>query len=220
MLKAIIFDMDGVLIDSTKYVWEANRILLEKEGVKFSEQDIKKWLGMSLRDQLKIWSKYFGIRELDLNDYSRKSFDIQMKLMREKEKPNKDLINLIKNAKEDSVKLAVATSSSKYRAEKILDMLGITNFFDVIIAADDVPNHKPNPDLFLEAARRINVKPEECAVIEDAENGVEAAKRGNIKVVALLTPYHTKEELKEADLIINDFSELSIGKLKNLINTK
>lgn len=152
-------------------------------------------------------------------EYSKKSLKIQMDLMK-KEKPNKDLINLLEEAKNEKILMAVATSSLRYRAIEILNMLKLNIYFPIIIAAEDVKNHKPNLDLFLEAAKQMGVKPEECVVIEDAENGVQAAKTGNIKAVALLTDYHSREELKDADLIIKDFSELSIEKLKTLINTK
>ena len=140
---------------------------------------------------------------------------IQLELLKD-EKPSKDLLNLLKQSKEQGIKCAVATSSLRWRAEKILDLLKIRKSFDAIVTAEDTKNHKPNPDVFLEAARQVGVKPEECVVIEDSRNGVKAAKRGNMKAIGFATKYHSAKEFKHADITINNFSEINIEKLKKL----
>lgn len=216
MLKAIIFDMDGVLIDSTEYIWKSFNLLLKDQGVQFSDADIKKYLGISLRDQLNIWEKEYGIKRYNLEEFSRKSGEIELELMKKELHPNKSLNKFLKEAKEKGIKLAVATSSLRWRAERILGLLQIKEIFNAIVTAEDVENHKPNPDIFLEAAKQINSLPENCIVIEDAANGIEAARRGFMKVVAMKTEFHSEEELKQADIIINNFSEINIEKLSKL----
>ena len=215
MLKAIIFDMDGVLVNSTKHVWKSFNILLKDEGVNFSRKYIRKNLGKSLRDLLKSWREEFGIREYDVLDFSKKSGAIQLNLMKD-EKPDKDLLNLLEEAKRSSIKCVVATSSMKWRANEILQLLEISDYFDYVVTAEDTKRHKPHPEVFLEAARRINIKPEDCVVIEDAVDGVEAAHKGGMKAVGLITEYNSVEEIKQADLMIRNFSEISIAKLKKL----
>ena len=90
--------------------------------------------------------------------------------------PNKSLNKFLKEAKEKGIKLAVATSSLRWRAERILGLLQIKEIFNAIVTAEDVENHKPNPDIFLEAAKQINSLPENCIVIEDAANGISSQK--------------------------------------------
>lgn len=215
-IKAVIFDMDGVLVNSTKYIWKSFNILLKEEGVHFSDDDIKKYLGHSLRDDLALWKKEYKIKDYNLEEFSRKAGEMELGFMKKELKDNKNLMELLKLLKKDSIKLAVATSSLRWRAEKILDLLKIKGYFDVIVTAEDVKNHKPSPEIFLEAAKRLKVNPEYCVVIEDAANGIEAAKAGKMKAIAFLTPYHTKQELSKADLIISDFKELNLEKLEKI----
>lgn len=215
MLKAIIFDMDGVLIDSVKPIWESfNRILME-EGVHFDDEYIKKNLVRSLRDNLQAWKKEFGIKDHDLMEFSKEAGEIQFELMRN-EKVNEDLLKLLQESNKDDINCAVATSSMRWRAEKILVLLKIKEFFSVIVTAEDVKNHKPAPGVFLEAANKLKINPEECVVIEDAGDGIDAAKNAKMKTIGLVTKYYSADELKHADIVINGFSEVSIEKIKKL----
>ena len=109
--------------------------------------------------------------------------------------------------------MAIGTSSQSDRAKSLIRLLGIEEYFSVFITANDVNKHKPDPQVFLEAAKKLGIIPENCVVIEDAPVGIEAAKRGNMKAIAILRDYNTKEELKKADLTINSFSELDYDKL-------
>lgn len=215
MLKVIIFDMDGVLVDSVKSIWESFNCLLKEGGVHFSDDYIKKNLARSLRDNLKAWKQEFGIKEYDLLEFSQKAGKIQLELLKN-EKPSSALLDLLEQAKKNGIKCAVATSSLRWRAEKILELLKIRPFFEVVVTAEDIKNHKPSPDVFLEAARQSGAKPEECVVIEDAGNGVEAAKKGNMKAIGLVTKYYPAAELRHADLVINNFSNLDLEKLRKL----
>jgi HAD superfamily hydrolase (TIGR01509 family) len=215
MLKALLFDMDGVLVDSTFAIWTSYSTLLKDENVHFSEEYIKKNLARSLRDNLAAFKKEFHIKDYDLMDFSKKTGAIQLDMLKE-EKVDINLIKLLEQAKKHNIKCAVATSSTRWRAENILDIIRIRKFFDVVVTAEDVTSHKPAPDVFLHAAKSINVKPEECVVFEDARNGIEAAKAAGMKSIGKLTKYNSMDELERADLIINDFSELNLEKIREL----
>ena len=207
--------MDGVLVDSVKPTWESFNILLKEEGVHFSDEYIKKNLARSLRDNLQAWKNEFGIKEHDVMEFSKKAGAIQLDLLKN-EKINPYLLNLLTSAKMQRVTCAIATSSLRWRAEKILQLLKIRTFFEVVVTADDVKNHKPAPDIFLEAAKRVEARPEECVVIEDAGNGIEAAKNAYMKAVGFITKYHSADELKHADFTINDFSEINLERIRQL----
>ena len=218
MLKAIIFDMDGVLINSTPYVRKSFEKILKENGLILSEGYDDKMTGMSLKSKMTHWKNDFGF-EYDIQDFSNRATEMQIKLMTEAGEFNKNtnLIDFIENAKKANLKLAVATSSMKERSLKFLELLGIQKFFDEVITAEDVEKHKPNPDIFLKAAAKLNIEPKGCIVIEDAINGIEAAHKAGMKVVGKVTSIFNESDLSIADLVINDFSELSIEKLKQLL---
>lgn len=213
MSAAIIFDMDGVLIDSGDAIFKSFRLLLKEYGVDMSAESLGESMGLSMRDQMKIWKeKYPSIpRDLDAAEFSLKSFKYEVEVLREDLKPNKVLLELIDKAKSKGLRVAVATSSTKKRAETLLEMMDIRKRLNVLVTSEDVINHKPNPDIFLEAAKRMNVNPEKCIVIEGAVNGIEAAKRAGMTAVAKVTPYYTKEELAGADHIFSSFNDPNLS---------
>ncbi len=218
MLKAIIFDMDGVLVESEGAISQSFNLVLEKYGVNLTNINKKEYLGRSLRDQMEVWKKMFPQipKDLEVEKFSKEALKYQLEISSEQLKPNESILNLIKSAKEQGIKIAVATSSMKYRAETFLELMGILDKLDTLVTADDVIKHKPNPAVFLEAAKRLQVEPKNCVVIEDAVNGIEAAKGAGMKAVAKLTQHHAREDFFEADYIFSDFKDLKINDLINL----
>ena len=207
MLKAIIFDMDGVLVNSTKYNKESQCIILKEHGVYISDEEYKKYLGRSLKDILKMWEAKYNI-ELPFEEFRKRNLEIQIELMKEELKPKLYISNFLKGAHKVGIKVAVATSSTRFRTELFLKLLEIKDVFDVIVCAEDVSTHKPNPEVFLKTAERLGVEPKNCVVIEDAANGIQAAKSAGMKAVGLINEFHTAEELSQADLVINSLEEL------------
>src|SRR3989344_5807487 len=212
MLKAIIFDMDGVLINSTPYIEKAFDFLLKQNGIIAPNGYWKNKAGLSLKDTLKIFKEDFGV-EFEFQDFAEKVTEIQVKLMKDANEFDEDikLHTFLKEAKRENIKLSVATSSRLVRANEFLRLLKIHTFFDVVIGAEDVEKHKPNPDVFLKAANRLDIEPKNCVVIEDALNGIEAAHSGGMKVIGKVTHNFNENDLKIADLVINDFSELNVA---------
>lgn len=218
-LKAIIFDMDGVLIDSVNINnISLNRVLKEDYGVEVPLNVFKKYLGRSLKDQLKAWSEDLGIPEnVDLMAFSKRAFVYQMETLSKDFKEDKYLINLINEAKSKGIKIGVGTSSTKYRAIELLKLVGVYDALDAFVAQDDIIKHKPDPEVFLTVAKQLEEQPENCVVIEDAVNGLQAAKAANMKSVAKLTEFHKIQDLKEyTQLVFSNFSELNLKKLSGL----
>tara|TARA_Y100000310_G_scaffold343964_1_gene454224 strand:- start:4465 stop:5115 length:651 start_codon:yes stop_codon:yes gene_type:complete len=214
-MKAIIFDMDGVLIDSS----EANRIsfnsVLKDYGIELSQNRRKREIGTSVKDKIKIWERDFGVK-IDAEDFKKRALTKQLELLSDQLKPNPVIDGFIATAKEKGLRVSVATSSTNPRAEIFLTKLGIIDQLDSFLSANDVDKHKPDPELFLTSAKEMEVKASECVVIEDALNGIEAARRAKMKVVGVITSVHGKEELNVADLVIESLAELSVEKLSKL----
>jgi len=177
-IKAIIFDMDGVLVDSVDLNIKSFNMVLKKYNVKLNKDNFRKYLGKSLKDQIAMWKKDFNLKEeFNTLDFSKEAFRYQLDLMKNDLKPNQDILDLIKAAKKKEIKIAVATSSTKFRAEEMLKAVDIFEELDAFVTAEDVKNHKPAPDVFLKAAELLNTEPQNCIVFEDAVNGIEAAKQ-------------------------------------------
>jgi len=220
MFKAIIFDMDGVLVKSEGAISLSFNKVLEKYGVKLNPENKKKSLGRSLRDQLiEIKKENPEIpKDLSVQQFSEEAFRYQLELLKEKLIPDITILNLIRKAKKNKIKVAVATSSLRYRAEIFLKLIGVLSNLDVLVTSEDVINHKPHPDIFLETAKRLKILPENCIVIEDAKNGIDGAKNAKMKTIGVVTENHSTKDLRHADMVISNIAELSIERLKNCFN--
>jgi len=182
-LFAIIFDMDGVLVDTTELNWKIFQTLIEPYGVIFSKKDIKEYLGTSILSKVNAWNKKYGLTlsfETFLNAFEEEKRKMHYE---EQLKVRPSLIALLHDLVAHTIPLGIGTSSTKERAEKVLLSTGIQKFFSALTTAEDVSEHKPHPQIFLTVAEKLEVHPQHCIVIEDAGNGIEAAKRGGMKVI-------------------------------------
>ena len=115
-----------------------------------------------------------------------------------------------------NIKIAVASSASHHRIKAILEIIKLDDKFEVIISADHIKNSKPHPEIYLMAAKTLGVDPNDCVAIEDATNGVKSARAAGMKVIAFKDPNHNIQDLSEADLIVNSFTELNLQRLTKL----
>ncbi len=209
MAKAIIFDMDGVLVNTPLYARKTVNKILEDKGIHFSEEEFKEYQGVSSRDRVKIWNNKYNIN-IDIEQFSKKFILTQLDLMKHELKENKEIVGTFKSLKKQNLKIAVATSSQKLKAERILRSLDIIDLIDFLVTSDDILNHKPHPEIYLTTSKLMNVEPNECVVIEDSPKGITAGKKAGMKVFALKTTLFSIDELKDADLIITKLSEIEV----------
>jgi beta-phosphoglucomutase len=207
-IHAVLFDLDGVIVYTDRYHYEAWKRLADDEGWRFDEELNNKLRGVSRMESLTIILEHNGI---DLPEDKRQelaelknSFYVQSL----KKIGNKDLVpgslrfvEACRNAE-----LARAVCSSSKNAQLIIDRLGIGKLFDTTVSGWDIINTKPNPEIFLLAAEHLQVSPKLCAVFEDAESGVKAAQAAGMLAVG----FGDKEILKEADMVIETFEEMTV----------
>ncbi|MCD4795789.1 MAG: HAD family phosphatase [Candidatus Cloacimonetes bacterium] len=217
MIKAVIFDMDGVIIDSEPIYHKVEKKLFKRLGIKISEDEHYSFVGMSMD---LIWEKILSKNKLKLNkeeliklhtDNMIGSFQNEEKLT-----PLPDLIELIERFIDNDFKIALASSSSGILIDIILKKLEIKKFFEVIISGEDVENGKPFPDIFLLTAKHLGIKPSECLVIEDSKNGVSAAKKADMKCIGFQNSNSGMQDLSVADMIIDNFSALHLKDIRTL----
>ncbi len=215
MIQAVIFDMDGVIHYSSPYVWKARNIYLEKYGVQIQDSEIPALLGRSLRDQIAMINKKYSIK-LEFNDFSKKTREIQVDLMKKNLVSCIGVKELIDDLLKNNVKIAIASSNLKRFIVEDLEIMNLLDNFKIITSIEEVEHHKPCPEIFLRTAEKLEMPPENCVVIEDAVNGIQAAKRGGMKAIAVLTEFHAREDFKEADLVVDSLKELNWSKIKEL----
>ncbi len=212
---AVIFDMDGVLIDSYAAHFAGWKAMYDELGLDYSEQDFAADFGRTSRD---ILFRRFGdalndarIRELD----ERKEALFRDSL-REQFTAMDGALELIDALAADGFRIGVGSSAPPENIDLCLEKLGRRKQIAAIVTGKDVTRGKPDPQVFLLAAGRLGVDTARCAVVEDAVHGVEAANRAGMKSVALVGTA-TREQLHEAYLIVDSLRELSPQSLRALI---
>lgn len=217
MIKGVIFDMDGTLIDNQWAHTEAFVQWCRGRQVEFSEETLLKFYGMGN-------SEIFPaiLNDSTLTDEQIVQFGEEKEaLYREIYAPRAELIagltELFEELKSRGVKMAVASSAMAKNVDFIVDVLGIRDYFAVLTNSQMVKRAKPSPDVFLLAAERMGLEPEECFVFEDAFAGVEAARAAGMGVGVVTTTF-ARELHKDYDLIMSDFTEVTadliLGTLK------
>jgi len=209
MFKAVIFDWDGTLADTRRTVTESFRRVLSEAGYTISDEFIDRRIGVGTRKIMEDALRECGIdfNEEELERLVERKIEFQTELT--------GAVDLFEGAVElldalyGRVKIALATMGPRKVVDRLLSEKSIRRYFDVVVTADEVPKPKPNPEIFLKAARRIKVRLEECLVVEDSIFGVKAAKAAGMGCVAVPSGAYTAEELRkeEPDLLINSLKE-------------
>lgn len=212
---AVIFDMDGVLVNSMKYVFDSLNILVGKHGHHINPNDYTLYMGINTKRLQELFKQQFNI-EYELEELSKNTTELQIELIKKNEKPSPYLISFLEELKDNNIPTGIGTSSPRNRAINILKAIDLLKYFNVIVDGDEITNHKPNPETFLKVATSLNTPPQNCIVFEDAKNGVQAAKNGNMKVIAIKTEFQTEKDLKDADMIIDSFKEIDLEKIETL----
>jgi beta-phosphoglucomutase family hydrolase len=208
---AVIFDMDGVLIDNAHFHERAFAEYFSKFGTKLAPE-------MFGRGNEELMAELFPNenkerhRELAAGKeaYYRQIYEPHIK-------PVTGLIELLKELKKNNIHIAVGSSAPVENIDFVLDKLQIRDYFDVVVIAAMVQKAKPAPDIYLKSAELLGIKPENCLVFEDALAGIAAARSAGMKVAGVATSL-SKERLTETDRIINDFTEITIDEIKQIID--
>lgn len=214
MIQAIVFDLDGVLLDS-EHVWdEARQQLAEERGGRWHDQASRDMMGMSSHE----WSRYMH----EVIGLPEPPEEISAEVVGRLDAIYREKLPLFDGAVE-AVKglaarwpLGLASSSNRELIDLVLELSGLAPCFQVTVSSEEVARGKPAPDVYLDAAHRLGVRPGRCAAVEDSENGIRSAKAAGMRVLAIPNPLYPPAEdaLALADDVLDSLEELTPGRVE------
>ena len=218
MLKGILFDMDGVLVNNLEVHRAAFAEFFRRYGVERSFDELSRVFGKGNDDIMGELMPADVVERVGIRELGYEKEAIYREIYAPKITPQPGLLSLLAEAEHEGLKCAVGSSGYRANVDFVLDKCNIERYFEAAVAGDEVTRCKPDPEIYLTAAAKLGLHPSECIVFEDAEAGIEAAKRANMKVVALATTFD-REFLATtaADAIVDDFRDVTIDMLRSII---
>ena len=213
--KAFIFDMDGVIIDSEPIHARAKMVILREYGITLSAQEIglDKYVGRSSKS-------FWGDMKARFPDVFTEEWQVMAGKKHEK---YMDILNndatikaipglpeLLQRLKAKGYKIGLGSSSIRPMVNNVLTRFGIIEYFDALTTGDEVEHAKPAPDVYLLAASRLGVAPENCTVVEDAAAGIAAAKAAGMRCIAVRNPNSGTQDFSQADVVIDRYDEIKL----------
>ena len=215
MIKAILFDLDGVLVSTDEYHYRSWLKLSNEEGFEFFDHEFNhQFRGVARTECVEILTRasgrsYTPEQKKEIADRKNRYFAESLSSVTPEELLPGALAAL-KELKKRGIKIAAASNSRN--AKPIIKQVGIEQYLDAIVDGHEIENSKPDPEVFLLAAKNVGVEPGNCIVVEDAIAGLEAAKRAGMKALGI----GTRERLPNADIVVPDLSAISVDDLLNL----
>jgi len=213
--EAIIFDLDGTLVDNNAYHIEAFKAFYHKIGKPFSLDEYKQHINGRVNREIFDYVFNTTLSPEQSEAYSNEKEALYRELYASHIKPVDGLIDFLEELEKAKVPKAIATSGIVPNINFMFDHVPIKNYFYSVIDSTQITQGKPHPEIFLKAAISVNAVPSNCIAFEDSVAGIRSAKAAGMKVVALTTT-HTAEDMQNADLVIKDYTEISLAKLRAL----
>ena len=208
--------MDGVIADTALYHLKAWQEVFRERGVNFTEEDFRHTFGQR-NDTIITSTLGEEISRHEMDAIASKKEESFRRRIKKKLKPLPGVIELMESLKKRRFQMALASSAPIENIQMVIETLGINDYFQSIICDRDVTEGKPSPQVFLLAAERLGVEPEDCIVIEDAVAGVTAAKRAGMYCLALAST-HPRHSLTEADRVVDTLEAVSANDVESLFN--
>jgi len=200
MLKAVLFDMDGVLVDSEEFICQAATEMFREIGLIVKPEDFIPFVGAGENRYIGGVAEKYNF-PVDIQEVKKRTYEIYDTIVRNKLKPLPGVKEFISTCRKRSLKIAVATSADEVKMRINLREIGLPiETFDITVNGLQIERKKPFPDIYLKAAELLSLVPKDCLVVEDAPNGVKAAKAAGMKCLAVMSSFSEKE-LKDADWI-------------------
>jgi len=211
-IRAVIFDMDGVLVDSEPLINAAAIEMFKEKGLVVQPTDFMPFVGAGENRYIGgVAEKYHF--PLNLPEAKKRTYEIYLDLVPSRLEAFPGALDLVLNCRKAGLHVAVASSADKIKVLANLQKINLPpEFWDAAVVADDVRHQKPAPDIFLAAAKKLNANPSTCVVVEDAVNGIQAAKAAGMRCIAIASTFPA-ERLQEADIVRDKISQVKLSDL-------
>jgi beta-phosphoglucomutase len=211
MMKAIIFDMDGVLVDSEPFNFEIENRQFLLNGISITDEEHQKYLGVASDVMWREIAERFNL-QIPVEQLIEQNHTESLRYFAEIEEipVMPGLVDLLNKLQAKKYPMAVASSSTPEIIDLLLSKTDLKKYFAVIVSAQEAGKSKPEPAVFLLAARKLKVQPQDCLVIEDSANGIKAAQEAGMSCVAYQSPGVNPQNQKEADAVIKSYSQLEM----------
>jgi beta-phosphoglucomutase family hydrolase len=214
--KAVIWDMDGVIVNTGPYHCQSWQYVFKKQGHNFTEEDFQHVFGQR-NDTIIRKTLNRPLTQAEVDAIAKDKEEYFREVVRQHLKPFPGVVELLKNLKDNDIASAIASSAPMENIRLILGGLGIEEYFQAIVFGREVTEGKPSPQCFLLAAKKLGVDPRGCIGIEDAVAGVEAVKRAGMHCIAV-TNSHPVGSLAKADLIVDSLEKVGLKELNKLFD--
>ncbi len=206
--EAIIFDMDGVIIDSEPLWSRAEKEVFSSVGVKLTDELCRQTAAMTTREVTSFWFKRHPWESHSLDTIENKVIDYVGTLIQEEGRAIEGIKETVIKLKNKGLKIGLATNSPNRLIPLVLEKTGIIRYFDAWCSSEHELKGKPHPDVYLAVSKKLDVAPVRCLAVEDSPTGIKAAKQAGMHVIALVSSH--PEEYGLADQIISHYSDLNL----------
>lgn len=215
---AVIFDMDGVLVDSYRPHWESWQRMAAEVGRALSEAKFVQTFGRTSREIIAEHWGHGALSESEITEFDRRKEALYREIVADNFPAMDGAAELIRSLHAAGFQLAVGSSGPPKNVALAIDRLGVASLFQTLVTGADISRGKPDPQVFLIAAERLGVPPARCAVIEDAPVGIAAANAAGMASIALVSTGHTRDSVSAANVIVDSLRELSPDRIVELIS--
>lgn len=212
-MKAFIFDMDGVIIDSEPIHFEVEIETVKYFGAEINHQQLERFVGMTGPEMWTLLKQEYNLPH-PVEDILKYQLENKILAVRAAElEPIEGIKEVILELKQRQIPVGIASSSSPEFIREVLRKFGLTEYFDCVVSGEEVPKGKPAPDVYLKAAELLGINPEDCVVLEDSAHGITAAKAAGMTCIGYINPNSGNQNLSQADLVVSSITEINLEKL-------
>ena len=211
-IRAVIFDMDGVLVDSEPLINAAAIAMFKEKGLDVQPDDFLPFVGAGEDRYIGGVAEHYDF-PLDVSEAKRRTYEIYLDLVPSQLEAFPGVLELVHACREAKLHVVVASSADMIKVRANLEKIQLpVGYWDAVITGEDVVKKKPAPDIFLTAAKGLGVRAQECVVVEDAVNGIQAAKAAGMRCVAVATTF-PGDRLNDADVVRDNIASVSLSDL-------
>ena len=218
MLKAVIFDLDGTIIDSEPLHSEAVLRIFREHSITLAKGDLDRYIGISNTVMWREMRRDHGLIE-SIEDLKAQQYKLNLELLNAAGSILMPGVpELLENLRSHGIAMAIASSSAREYITTVVAEYGLDGYFSHLVSGEEVPRGKPRPDIFLKAAELLGTSPSDCVVIEDSDNGLNAAREAGIRAVGIQNSNSGNQSLALADRVVKSIPEITIELLNKLVD--